>query len=122
MKRIVFDLDHTLCVNESGDYATASPIPEMLSKLQWYRDQGFEVVISTSRNMRTYKGVIGKINAFTLPEIVKWLDKHGVPYDEIYVGKPWCGNDGFYVDDKAIRPDEFLKHTYEEILDLISSR
>ena len=43
-----------------------------------------------------------------MPNIKEWLNKHNVPYDEIIVGKPWCGENGFYIDDKALRPDEFL--------------
>ncbi|HFM3427384.1 TPA: capsular biosynthesis protein, partial [Escherichia coli] len=42
-------------------------------------------------------------------------EKNNVPYDEIYVGKPWCGHEGFYVDDKAIRPNEFVNLSYNEI-------
>ncbi|MNW19162.1 hypothetical protein D3C71_2190280 [compost metagenome] len=51
--------------------------------------------------------------------IIDWLKKHNVPHDEIYVGKPWCGHEGFYVDDKSIRPDEFAKLSYEEIKRLV---
>ncbi|EFN9551897.1 capsular biosynthesis protein, partial [Escherichia coli] len=62
---------------------------------------------------------IGLINKNTLPVIINWLDKNDIPYDEIYVGKPWCGHEGFYVDDKAIRPSEFVNKTYEEIVELL---
>jgi capsule biosynthesis phosphatase len=69
--------------------------------------------------MRTFAGSVGKINAVTLPIIIDWLRAHDVPYDEIHVGKPWCGTEGFYVDDRAIRPDEFLRLTLPEIHQLI---
>jgi capsule biosynthesis phosphatase len=69
--------------------------------------------------MRTYEGNVGKISAHTLPIIVTWLQEHDVPYDEIHVGKPWCGHEGYYVDDRAIRPSEFLKYSHEEIVDLL---
>ena len=49
----------------------------------------------------------------------EWLEKHDIPYDEIHFGKPWCGVNGFYIDDKAVRPKEFLENSYEEILKLI---
>ncbi|HDV1602157.1 TPA: capsular biosynthesis protein, partial [Escherichia coli] len=62
---------------------------------------------------------IGLINKNTLPIIINWLDENNIPYDEIYVGKPWCGHEGFYVDDKAIRPSEFINKTYEEIVELL---
>jgi capsule biosynthesis phosphatase len=87
----------------------------MVEKLRAYRADGFEIVICSSRNMRTYEGQIGKINANTLPVILDWLARHDIPYDEIHVGKPWCGTEGFYVDDKAIRPSEFLTLSHEEI-------
>jgi len=47
------------------------------------------------------------------------LVRHEIPYDELYVGKPWCGFEGFYVDDKAIRPDELVKLSYAEICQLL---
>ena len=115
MKRLIFDLDDTLCTTQNGDYANAQPITEVVEKLREYHRQGFTIIINTSRNMRTYQGNIGAINKNTLPIIIDWLGRHDIPYDELYVGKPWCGFEGFYVDDKAIRPDELVKLSYVEI-------
>lgn len=72
--------------------------------------------------MRTYQGNVGKININTLPVIIEWLNKHNVPYDEVIVGKPWCGTDGFYIDDKAIRPSEFISMSYEEIIQVLEKK
>lgn len=119
MKRLVFDLDNTLCITENGDYKNSTPDYAMIEKLKQYKSEGFEIIISTSRNVRTYKNDLGKINANTLPIIIDWLKQYEVPFDEVYVGKPWCGNDGFYIDDKAIRPSEFIKYDYDEILSLL---
>ena len=119
MKRLIFDLDDTLCTTQNGDYANAQPITEVIEKLRDYHRQGFTIVINTSRNMRTFQGNIGAINKNTLPIITEWLDRHAIPYDELYVGKPWCGFEGFYVDDKAIRPDELVKLSYAEICQLL---
>jgi capsule biosynthesis phosphatase len=119
MKKIVIDLDDTISKTENGDYKNSLPISEVIDLLKKYRESGFEIAISTSRNMRTFNGSIGKINAVTLPIIIDWLQANEVPYDEIHIGKPWCGDGGFYVDDKAIRPSEFLKFSYEEILKII---
>lgn len=119
MKRLIFDLDDTLSFTTNGDYYNAVPNVDLVHKLREYKSQGFEIVISTSRNMRTYKGNVGQINANTLPLILDWLKRHDIPFDEIYTGKPWCGMEGFYIDDKAIRPDEFLKCSYLEICDLV---
>ena len=113
------DLDDTICQTENGDYVNSKPVPEVIEKMHEYKNLGFEIAINTSRNMRTYEGNTGKITANTLPIILKWLSQHNVPYDEIYVGKPWCGMEGFYVDDRSIRPDEFVNLSFEEIKDLM---
>jgi capsule biosynthesis phosphatase len=118
MKRLIFDLDNTLCSTDNSDYVNSKPNIEIINKMKHYQAIGFEIIIFTSRNQRTFSGNIGKINAFTLPTIVDWLKTNDVPYDEIYIGKPWCGQSGFYVDDRAIRPDEFLKLSYAEIAKL----
>ncbi len=115
MKRLIIDLDDTVSITENGDYINSSPIVATIEKLKQYKLEGFEIVIFSSRNMRTYESNIGKINIYTLPNIIDWLKKYDIPFDEVYIGKPWCGFDGFYVDDKAIRPSEFVNKTYQEI-------
>jgi capsule biosynthesis phosphatase len=121
MKRLVFDLDGTLTHDDSSvGYAERRPNAAVVEKLRDYREQGFEIVICSSRNMRTYEGQVGKINAHTLPVILDWLARHQIPYDELHVGKPWCGTEGFYVDDKAIRPSEFLALSHDEIHALLA--
>ena len=119
MKRLIFDIDDTLCSTQNGDYKNAKPVFAMVEKLREYHRQGFTIVLNTSRNMRTYSGNIGEINKNTLPVIIDWLARYDIPYDEIYVGKPWCGFDGFYIDDKSIRPQEFLELSYDEIRKLL---
>lgn len=114
------DLDETICQTKDGDYSESVPDIDIIQRMREYKDAGFDIVIYTSRNVRTYVGNIGKISAHTLPIIIDWLRKHQVPYDEIYVGKPWCGNEGFYVDDKTIRPSEFLALSRSEITELLN--
>jgi len=120
MPTIVIDLDGTLTVEEPGvPYEDLQPNAAIVSKLHEYRANGFSVAIFTARNMRSHAKSVGKINALTLPRIVEWLDKHNIPYDEIHVGKPWPEDGGFYVDDKAIRPDEFASLEYSDVLKLV---
>ena len=120
MKKIVIDLDGTLTVDSNESYSDKAVNKNVLNACHKYKSMGFQIIFFTSRNMRTYDGNVGKINVHTLPVIIDWLDRNNVPYDEIHVGKPWCGFEGFYVDDKAIRPSEFYSLTYEEILQLLA--
>lgn len=119
MKRLIVDLDETICFTVAGDYANSRPNIQFIERLREYQNNGFEIVVFTARNMRTFEGSIGKINAVTLPIIIDWLTRYAVPYDEIIVGKPWCGFDGFYIDDRAIRPSEFVSLSYDEVLKLV---
>lgn len=118
--KIIIDLDHTITAPSAGDtYDDVCPNSAVVARLRDYRAQGFEIVIYSSRNMRTYAGNLGKINIDTLPRILAWLGRHDIPFDEVIVGKPWCGHGGFYVDDKAIRPDEFATLSLTEIYALV---
>lgn len=123
MKRLIIDLDGTLTIDDpERSYSEKLPNMSVVARLREYHQLGFAIVISTARNMRTYNGSIGLINANTMPAIIQWLQKHDIPFDEILVGKPWCGTDGFYVDDKAVRPSEFVGLSYEQIRLLLSER
>ena len=116
VKRLVVDLDDTLTLSDPAlSYADKAPNLPLVARLREYRSRGFAIVIQTARNMRTYEGNVGKINVHTLPVIIAWLQRHDVPFDEILVGKPWCGLEGFYVDDRAVRPSEFVTMSLGEI-------
>ena len=120
MKKLIVVIDMTLTKGKGAiGYEDAIVNDDLVSKLKQYKEQGFTIVLNTSRNMNSYNDNIGLINKNTLPTIIAWLEKNNIPYDEIYVGKPWCGHDGFYIDDKAIRPSEFINKTYEEIVELL---
>ena len=119
MKKIIVDLDGTLTQANTSDYANVSPRIDVIEQVRSYKEKGFNIVIATARNMRTYDCNVGKINIHTLPIIIAWLDKHNVPYDEIIVGKAWCGKEGFYIDDRAVRPSEFANMSINEINELL---
>lgn len=113
----VFDIDGTLCPIKKKEerYEDLVPFPEMVEKLRYYKERGAKIVLFTSRNMNSYGGNLGLINKNTARILLAWLDKWEIPYDEILYGKPWPGHKGFYVDDRTIRPDEFLGKSVEEL-------
>lgn len=113
----VFDIDGTLCpIKGKGEkYEDLVPYGDMVEKLRYYKERGAKIVLFTSRNMNSYRGNLGMINKVTARILTEWLDKWEIPYDEIIYGKPWPGHKGFYVDDRTIRPDEFLAHSLDEL-------
>jgi capsule biosynthesis phosphatase len=122
MPTLVMDLDGTLTIEDpSKPYADRLPNLAVVEKLREYKAAGFEIAIYTARNMRTHEKSIGRINALALPIVIDWLKRHDIPFDEVYVGKPWAGPQGFYVDDRAIRPNEFATLSHAEILKLLET-
>lgn len=118
-KKVVIDLDDTISITENGKYTESVPNMKVVEKLRYYKSIGYDIIIHSSRNMRTYNNNIGEINVHTLPVILDFLNKYDIPYDQIIVGKPWTGYGGFYVDDKSIRPSEFVNLSEEEILNIL---
>jgi hypothetical protein len=114
---LVVDLDGTICPIKRADekYEELKPYDNVVEKLKEYKKEGFRILIFTARQMRTYEGNLGLINVHTSRMTMNWLDKWNIPYDEIIFGKPWPGKGGFYIDDRAIRPDEFLKYSEDEL-------
>lgn len=113
----VFDIDGTLCPIKKAEekYEDLVPFHNIVEKMRYYKKQGAKIVLFSSRNMNSYNGNIGLINKYTARVLLEWLEKWDIPYDEIMYGKPWPGHKGFYVDDRTVRPDEFLTCSVDEL-------
>lgn len=118
---LVVDIDGTLCDIKmaSQSYAELAPRQAIIDKLREYHARGYRILLFTSRNMKTYGNNLGLINKHSAPVLLEWLAKWDVPYDEILFGKPWPRKKGFYIDDRAVRPNEFLSLNEEEIQQLL---
>lgn len=116
----VFDIDGTLCPIKKKEekYEDLVPYQDMVERIRYYKEQNAKIILFTSRNMNSYNGNIGLINKNTAKTLLEWLDKWEIPYDEIIYGKPWPGHKGFYVDDRTVRPNEFLECSVEELDDI----
>ena len=119
----VFDIDGTICPIKKKEekYEDLVPYASVVEKIRFYHEAGAKIVLFTSRNMNSYGGNLGLINKKTARILTEWLDKWNIPYDEIFYGKPWPGHKGFYVDDRSVRPDEFLAYTPEELAERCES-
>lgn len=114
---LIFDVDGTLCPIKTKEekYIDLTPDEQMVEKLKYYKENGAKIVLFSSRNMNSYNGNLGLINANTAVVMQEWLKKWNIPYDEILFGKPWPGHRGLYIDDRAVRPNEFLEHSFDEL-------
>lgn len=121
---LIVDVDGTLCPikNDNQNYSDLIPYDIIVDRLREYHNQGAKIVICTSRNMNTYGGNLGLINKNTAPVMLEWLRQWDIPYDEIIFGKTWPGSFGFYVDDRAVRPEEFMTKSPEELEMLCESQ
>lgn len=114
---VVVDLDGTIALKSpTGNYEDCLPNGPVIERLREFHEAGVPILIHTARNMRTYAGDLELIRINTLPVIEAWLARHGVPYAEVIIGKPWPGSTGIYVDDRSLRPAEFASMTAEEML------
>lgn len=120
---LVVDIDGTICdVKQSHEsYQDLVPNHAFIEKLREYHSRGYRILLFTSRNMQTFNSNLGLINKHTAPVLLEWLNKWDVPYDEILFGKPWPRKKGFYIDDRAIRPDEFLRLSEDQIHKMLGS-
>lgn len=117
--KVVIDLDGTL-VPEGADLTVHSADREMLDRIWKFKDLGWDIALFSSRNMSRFRGNQGLLSLHTAPEISAWLTNEGIPCDELFLAKPWCGHQGFYVDDRAVRPREFLSLEAREIRELMA--
>lgn len=110
-KTIVTDLDDTLSFTQDRDFENAEPNVPLIEKLNSLHAQGWKIIIATAR---------GSISCPTREEadkkyrkqIESWLTKHSVLYHELTFQKPLGV---YYIDDKAITPDDFQKIVIETL-------
>lgn len=105
---IYIDLDNTLTIpNNQKSYLEHDVNNDIKNAILQAKKKSFKVVIYTSRGMLTYDKNIADIKKYVLPNIKKWLNKNEIYYDDIIIGKPFCGSNGWYVDDKNLSKKQF---------------
>ena len=93
-----FDLDGTICTqNESGEYDKATPLPQMVAKVNSLYNEGNTIIINTARGTRS------GIDWYDVTK--QQLESWGVKHHELVVGKKLHYD--VVVDDKSITPWDF---------------
>lgn len=112
---LVIDLDKTLCTKKEDNesYSDVKPIVDVINTINNLHNNGAEVIIESARNMLTQNNNESKVIKNVGLTTLQWLKDNNVYYDGIRFGKTMgtC-----YIDDKALRPKEFLK-IYESLED-----
>ncbi len=112
--RICVDLDGTICsIRQEGQtYREVELLPGAKEMLMTFKEQGHTIIIHTARNMQTQGHNVGKVLKNVGRITLEWLDAHGIPYDEIYFGKP---NADITIDDRGIRFEGWEAISMEKI-------
>ena len=113
--RICVDMDGTICKNKIGEqqYFDVEPIDGAVDTLNLLKIQGYYIVIHTARGMRTYENNQGRIIAAHAENLINWLKKWNIPYDEVMFGKPHVD---YFIDDKGYRFDNW-QNTYKFLME-----
>lgn len=102
MARICIDLDGVIASLKlpGQTYADVEPVPGAIERMHALKAAGHYLIIFTARHMKTCAGNLGQVVARVGRVTLDWLERHGVPYDEIHFGKPWAD---VYIDDNGFR-------------------
>lgn len=107
---IVIDFDDTISFaktfNSVSGYAEAKPNIELINTMRKLSAQGYKFIIHTARGWISCNQNVEKAEQKYRKQMETWLEKYNVPYERIIFGKPFGM---LYVDDKALRPDEFVE-------------
>lgn len=112
-KRIVFDLDDTISHCKDRDWKNASCDKEIVDRINKLYDEGWEIVILTARGQISCGGDSRAADHKYRCQIETWLARNGVKYHELSFNKILAA---FYVDDKAITPEDFKKYKLDQMV------
>ena len=110
-KRIVCDIDDTISFCDDRDWENAKPNLPVIQKLKSMYDDGWEIYLYTARGSLSAKTPEDAEKKYS-DIITKWMDTHKVPFHKMMFGKPLAT---YYVDDKAITPDNFASLDIQQL-------
>ena len=111
-KRIVIDFDDTISIAFDRGWENASPNMDVVNKINLLYDKGWEIMILTARGQLSCQGNVKAADKKYRSTIESWLGKHGVKYHELSFNKSLAA---YYVDDKAMSPEEFVNLSVTDI-------
>ena len=102
---IVVDIDDTISFTYNRDFDNSVPNQPVIDKINELYDKGWKIILFTARGGKSCNTLEEKeLKYRDITE--RWLEKHNVKYHRLMFGKP---NADYYVDDKNISIDEFVR-------------
>lgn len=105
-RRIVCDVDDTISQTFNRDWENAQPIQEVIDKINFLYDQGWEIFLVTARGQLSCNGDSQAADRKYRKVVEDWLHRHNVKYHQLSFNKPLAT---YYVDDKGLSPKDFLE-------------
>ena len=107
-KVIAFDLDDVLCYRTSEEgaikkYHSCQPILKMINIVNQCHQEGFKIIIYTSRGMTTCQGNVSNIYSSLYQLTLSQLHQWEVKFDQLIMGKVHYD---LLIDDKAKNSSE----------------
>jgi capsule biosynthesis phosphatase len=110
---IICDFDDTLAFTHNRDWANAVPNLPLIEKLNNLYDQGWTIIVLTARGNLSCK-TREEADVKYRHQIETWLSDNNVKYTELSFAKRLAA---LYIDDKNLRPDEFVEKFKQEPLE-----
>jgi capsule biosynthesis phosphatase len=111
-KRIIVDFDDTIATTTTRDWNTAIPHWDVINKMNNLYDKGWEVWIVTARGQLSCDGDFQQADEKYRVIIEEWLANHSVKYHKLSFEKRLAS---YYIDDKAMLPEDFVDLDIREI-------
>ncbi len=88
--RLCFDVDNTVLQYKDvdGSYRDCKPVARIVQLIRRLKAEGHTIVLYTARGMASAKSNVGQLQATVGRDTFESLAQLGLPYDEIYFGKP----------------------------------
>ena len=102
----VFDIDGTICSLTDGEYDDAVPFKDRIAIVNKLYDEGHTILFNTARGMGRSGNAVYYAERVFKKKTEKQLREWGVKFHRLFTGKP---SGDVYVDDKAVRDDQFFE-------------
>ena len=121
-KTVAFDLDDVICYRTSDlgavdKYKSCQPYVEMIDVVNQCFENGYKIIIYTSRGMTCFKGntndIYSNLYELTLQQLKNW----GVKYHQLIMGK---AHYDILIDDKCVNSE--IINSAEDIYNFLNKQ